>query len=163
MYGNTIQEVKENRSYYGNTRRPAPGPTAPTRLWFVADAVPELQDGRHRGVDPPSMVWSEVEPLTTPSSSAIRTTPSSWREPNRRRRDAPGHRRRGGGAPPLCSPAQQPASMEAVESSSRMPCDMECCVDAAGNTYDFGFGMNWSGVIQDERTEKYCVEPLTAP
>ena len=33
--------------------------------------------------------------------------------------------------------------------------DMECYVDEAGNTYDFGFGLNWSGQIQDERTEKY--------
>ena len=54
--------------------------------------------------------------------------------------------------------------MEAVEKQLEdVPRDMECYVDAAGNTYDFGFGMNWSGVIQDERTEKYCVEPLTAP
>lgn len=24
-----------------------------------------------------------------------------------------------------------------------------------GNIYDFGFGMNWKGVIDDERTAKY--------
>ena len=38
---------------------------------------------------------------------------------------------------------------------------MECYVDANGNTYDFAFGMNWSGVINDERVTKYSVEPLT--
>lgn len=61
-------------------------------------------------------------------------------------------------------PIQQPASMEAVEKQLEdVPRDMECYVDSAGNTYDFGFGMNWSGVIQDERTAKYCVPPLTTP
>ena len=27
--------------------------------------------------------------------------------------------------------------------------------DADGNIYDFAFGMNWSGVINDERVKKY--------
>ena len=30
-------------------------------------------------------------------------------------------------------------------------------VDADGNTYDFGFGMNWNGVINDERVRKYVL------
>ena len=61
-------------------------------------------------------------------------------------------------------PVQMPANMETVEAQLEdVPRDMECHVDTAGNTYDFGFGMNWSGVIQDERTEKYCVEPLVSP
>ena len=57
---------------------------------------------------------------------------------------------------------QQPASMEAVEAQAEdTPRDMECYVDADGNTYDFAFGLNWSGVINDERVQKYNVEPLT--
>jgi beta-glucosidase len=32
---------------------------------------------------------------------------------------------------------------------------MICYKDANGHTYDFGFGMNWKGVIHDARTEKY--------
>ena len=32
-----------------------------------------------------------------------------------------------------------------------------------GNTYDFAFGMNWEGVIDDERVETYTAEPLTQP
>ncbi len=40
---------------------------------------------------------------------------------------------------------------------------MECYVDADGNTYDFAFGMNWSGVIDDERVAEYKVEPLVTP
>jgi beta-glucosidase len=33
--------------------------------------------------------------------------------------------------------------------------DMECYVDADGNAYDFAFGLNWSGVINDARVNKY--------
>ena len=58
---------------------------------------------------------------------------------------------------------QQPASMEVVEAQTDdVPRDMECYTDAAGNTYDFAFGMNWAGVIEDERTEKYLAEPLSS-
>lgn len=53
-------------------------------------------------------------------------------------------------------PMQFPASMAAVEHQLEdLPRDMECYVDAAGNTYDFAFGLNWSGVINDARVEKY--------
>lgn len=66
--------------------------------------------------------------------------------------------------PSALLPFQMPASMETVEAQLEdVPRDMECYVDANGNTYDFGFGLNWSGVIQDERTAKYCVPPLTEP
>ena len=66
--------------------------------------------------------------------------------------------------PSALLPIQLPASMDAVEAQLEdVPRDMECYVDAAGNEYDFGFGLNWSGVISDERTEKYCVDPLSAP
>ncbi|MCI8916654.1 MAG: glycoside hydrolase family 3 protein [Oscillospiraceae bacterium] len=66
--------------------------------------------------------------------------------------------------PSALLPVGMPASMEAVEKQLEdVPRDMECHVDTAGNTYEFGFGLNWSGVIQDERTAKYCVAPLTEP
>lgn len=55
-------------------------------------------------------------------------------------------------------PIQMPADMETVEAQQEdVPRDMECYVDTAGNTYDFTFGLNWSGVIQDERVETYNV------
>ena len=61
-------------------------------------------------------------------------------------------------------PMQMPKDMLDVEKQLEdVPRDMECYTDADGNTYDFGFGLNWAGPISDERTEKYCVEPLTAP
>jgi beta-glucosidase len=54
--------------------------------------------------------------------------------------------------------------METVEAQAEdVPRDMDCYVDAKGNTYDFAFGLNWSGVIQDERTRKYAVPALVTP
>ena len=46
--------------------------------------------------------------------------------------------------------------MERVESQwEDVPLDMDSHVDSEGNKYDFGYGLNWKGVIQDARTEKY--------
>jgi beta-glucosidase len=53
-------------------------------------------------------------------------------------------------------PLQMPLDMKTVETQKEdVPFDMTCHVDSEGNTYDFGFGMNWAGVIKDARTEKY--------
>lgn len=53
-------------------------------------------------------------------------------------------------------PLQMPADMETVEQQFEdVPHDMKCYVDAEGNTYDFGFGLNWKGIINDARTAKY--------
>ncbi len=59
--------------------------------------------------------------------------------------------------------AQMPASMEAVEAQTGedTPRDLECYVDADGNVYDFAFGLNWSGKIDDERVKTYSAAPLT--
>ena len=54
-------------------------------------------------------------------------------------------------------PMQLPADMHTVETQLEdVPFDMECYRDAAGNVYDFAFGLNWSGVIRDDRVKKYC-------
>ena len=53
-------------------------------------------------------------------------------------------------------PVQMPADMKTVELQKEdVPFDMTCHTDSEGNVYDFGFGMNWSGVIKDARTDKY--------
>ncbi len=58
-------------------------------------------------------------------------------------------------------PVQMPANMETVEAQFEdVPRDMECYTDSDGNTYDFAFGLNWSGVINDDRTAKYNVPPI---
>lgn len=56
-------------------------------------------------------------------------------------------------------PLQIPADMHTVETQLEdVPLDMTPHADAAGNVYDFGFGMNWQGPIEDARTETYVKE-----
>lgn len=53
-------------------------------------------------------------------------------------------------------PFQMPADMRTVEEQHEdVPHDMRVYVDSAGHAYDFAYGLNWSGVIQDERTATY--------
>lgn len=53
-------------------------------------------------------------------------------------------------------PFQMPADMKTVEEQFEdVPRDMKPYTDSEGNLYDFGFGLNWKGVIIDERVKKY--------
>ncbi|MCF0159178.1 MAG: glycoside hydrolase family 3 C-terminal domain-containing protein, partial [Bacteroidaceae bacterium] len=53
-------------------------------------------------------------------------------------------------------PMDMPASMKVVEEQLEdVSHDMECYQDADNNTYQFGFGLNWSGMIDDNRVKKY--------
>lgn len=59
---------------------------------------------------------------------------------------------------------QQPKDMETVEANDEdVPRDLDCYTDSEGNAYDFCFGLNWSGVIDDDRTKTYKAAPLTEP
>ena len=161
-YGKVTQETKENRSYYGNTAQAASSYSDLETLQYVSSVVPD--DCRVIVVmkSKQPMVWSEVEPLADAilvyyaeddfsgyvwfSQEPIVKVIAGVIEPN--------------GLLPL----QQPASMEAVEAEYEdVPRDVECYVDSDGNVYDFAFGLNWSGVIKDERVSKYSAAPLTMP
>ena len=53
-------------------------------------------------------------------------------------------------------PCQLPADMKTVEEQCEdVPRDMRCYVDSEGNTYDFAYGLNWEGRINDRRVKKY--------
>ena len=53
-------------------------------------------------------------------------------------------------------PVQMPANMETVEKQFEdVPYDMTPHKDSEGNVYDFAYGLNWSGVIKDDRTQVY--------
>ena len=53
-------------------------------------------------------------------------------------------------------PLQMPADMQTVEEQKEdVPQDMRCHVDSEGHGYDFAYGLNWKGVINDARTAKY--------
>ena len=98
------------------------------------------------------MVWTEVEPLCDVILVSY----------NAQKTDAVAQIILGRTEPQGLLVFQQPKSMEAVEEQvDDVPRDMHRYKDAAGNRYDFGFGMNWSGVIKDERTAKYTARPLT--
>jgi beta-glucosidase len=53
-------------------------------------------------------------------------------------------------------PFQMPADMKTVEEQFEdVAHDMECHLDSEGHLYDFSFGLNWNGLIEDDRTSKY--------
>ncbi|MEP6596643.1 MAG: glycoside hydrolase family 3 N-terminal domain-containing protein [Ginsengibacter sp.] len=58
--------------------------------------------------------------------------------------------------PSALLPLQMPADMNVVETQFEdVPHDMKVYSDEQGNKYDFGFGLNWKGIIKDSRTKKY--------
>jgi len=53
-------------------------------------------------------------------------------------------------------PMQMPTTMSVVEKQAEdVPFDMACYRDSEGNVYDFGYGLNWKGLIKDTRVKKY--------
>lgn len=58
--------------------------------------------------------------------------------------------------PSALLPFQMPADMLTVEAQFEdVPRDMKPYTDTDGNSYDFAFGLNWSGTIIDERVKNY--------
>lgn len=56
-------------------------------------------------------------------------------------------------------PVQMPADMKTVEEQLEdVPRDMKVHVDTEKHAYDFGYGLNWKGVINDARKAKYAVK-----
>ena len=55
-------------------------------------------------------------------------------------------------------PLQMPANMVTVEQQMEdVPFDMTPHTDSESNAYDFGFGLNWEGIIKDERNTTYVI------
>ena len=150
LSGCVVEGVKENRSYKGVT---APADANYGHLEAleyaasVAGDIPVIASvAMERG-----MVWTEAEPLCDVILVSY----------NAQKPDAVAQIILGKTEPQGLLVFQQPVSMEVVEAQlTDVPRDLECYVDAAGNTYDFAFGMNWGGVIDDARTAKYMAEPL---
>ncbi len=58
--------------------------------------------------------------------------------------------------PSALLPFQMPANMKTVEEQYEdVPRDMTPYSDSDGNKYDFAYGLNWQGVISDERVNTY--------
>jgi beta-glucosidase len=56
-------------------------------------------------------------------------------------------------------PLQMPVDMKTVELQMEdVPHDMQVHIDTENHAYDFGYGLNWKGVIQDARKLKYTLK-----
>ena len=153
--GYTVQTVErvENRSYKGNTAARANEYSHLETLQYCAGAkgdakVVVLMNQNGSG----AMVFGEVEPLADVILNGYKVGDEAFLKIVA-----------GENEPNGLLVAQMPASMEAVEAQTGddTPRDLECYVDANGNTYDFAFVLNWSGVINDSRVETYSAAPLT--
>ena len=147
-YGGTTRIETENRSYKDQT---APKSSSYSQLemlqWVEANVPESCSVVVMMTVSGGAMCWHEVEPLSdvilycnSSNTEQMLKVAAGLAEPTGL----------------LC--VEQPKNMEAVEAQAEdTPRDMECYVDANGNTYAFCFGLNWSGVINDERTAKFNV------
>lgn len=145
--------TKENRSYYGRTSMVA----NESQL----DQILQAASMAHEAGKPCIVILDITQPMCVhefePEVDAILVSMSGSTE-------AACRIVAGLDEPSGLLPMQMPRDMLDVEAQLEdVPRDMECYTDSEGNTYDFGFGLSWSGPISDERTEKYCVDALTAP
>lgn len=149
--------VYENRSYFGESTYA----TNESDLDLVLSVREKLPEGAKIilvvKADRP-MIFSEIEP----SCDAILMgfTDSHGEMPD----VGFAHVITGVVEPSGLLPHQMPKDMDTVEASFEdLPRDLDCYTDSDGNTYDFCFGLNWSGVIDDDRVATYKVDPLTEP
>ncbi|MDO4272373.1 MAG: glycoside hydrolase family 3 N-terminal domain-containing protein [Eubacteriales bacterium] len=151
-YGPQTNKNKEDRSYYGESTS-ASNYSDLELIQEVAAAVPETCKLAVCVTASNAMIFSEFENdadaiLVSFGAGAENFLPILG----------------GQTEPSGLLPIQMPAGMETVEAQMEdVPRDVECYVDSNGNTYDFTFGLNWSGKIEDERVAAYNAEPLTTP
>lgn len=160
-YGTTKEQVPVDRSTEGHTAPQAQNYSEFETLQYAKSVSGDAKVIVIMGVSSSeSMVWSEVEPLA--DAILLYYADASF-DGTKLYDDAVLVQVAAGKyEPSALLPMQQPASMEAAEAQLEdVPRDAECYVDADGNTYDFAFGLNWSGVISDERVAKYSAAPLT--
>jgi len=151
-YGDIKSLVKENRSYFGKTAiiRNESDLDLVLRIASVTDKVIVALN-----VSSP-MVFREFESKVDAILVGFGGDRSAWL-PDKAFLEIIAGQVEPSGLLPL----QMPANMETVEAQFEdVPRDMKCHVDSDGNTYDFAFGMNWSGLIKDDRTAKYDVSPI---
>ena len=144
---------KANLSYWNKSVGDATTATQLDKLEELRAAYPDtpivvVMGANNSG----AMCWHEVEPLADVIIYRY----------NRVSDDAAAQILAGKVEPSALLCQTQPISMDAVDQDKEdVPRDVEPYVDAAGNAYAFAYGLNWSGVINDERVATYNVEPLT--
>lgn len=143
----------ENRSYNGQTASQDKNYSHLETLRYVANSAGSTPVVVLMNMTAcASMVWSEVEPLADAILVGYSATDEAFLKTVAGEHEPSG-----------LLVAQMPASMAAVEAQTGedVPRDVECYVDSDGNVYDFAFGLNWSGKIDDQRVKTYSVAPLT--
>ena len=149
--------TKENRSYNGQTAHQVANYEELETLEYAASVAGDIPVVVSMNMDRP-IIWSEVEPL----ADVILVSYGKDAKNAGQKNEVVAEIILGQTEPGGLLVCQQPVDMDAVETQLEdVPRDMKCYVDANGNTYDFAFGLNWSGVIKDERVEKYSAEPIT--
>ena len=154
--GDTLADgTKENRSYRGKTQ----SASNLSDLELVKDIREKMPNGKLIVIVETTrpMVFSELEPYCDAilQSFSMQTHPVD---------QAYANIIVGKTEPSGLLAFQQPKDMETVEANDEdVPRDLDCYTDSEGNTYDFCFGLNWSGVIDDDRTKAYKAAPLTKP
>ena len=148
-YGPQVNSTIDDRSYFGETAA-ANGTADFQLLTEIAESLPDACKLVACFNTSGAMVFSEVEPYCDAILAAFGVSSQNFLP-----------LLAGQAEPCGLLPIQMPADMDTVEGQYEdVPRDMECYVDADGSVYDFAFGMNWSGVIDDERVAAYKVEPL---
>lgn len=156
LAGDIVDGVKENRSYKGKSIT-ASNEGDLDRLLEVREAAPNAKIILIVEATNNAQCFHEIEP----SADVILW---SWASSGRAFGPAYGRILSGEVEPSGLLPCQMPLDMEAVEASLEdVPRDVDCYIDTEGNKYDFCFGLNWSGVIDDDRVKTYGAEPLTEP
>ena len=149
--GDTVDGVKENRSYFGRTSMV----NNESQLDQILDAAKLAKE-----IGKPCIVILDItQPMCVhefeSEVDAILVSMSSCTE-------AACRIVAGQDEPSGLLPMQMPKDMITVEKQLEdVPRDMDCYTDVDGNTYDFAYGLNWSGVIDDARVKQYKVAPLT--
>ena len=152
-YGAVVSEktTKENRSYKDQTVGKSSSYADLELLQWVDSVAGDLPVVVSMTAAR-AMCWHEVEPLADVILLSY----------NSHRAQAVCEIIAGNVEPYGLLPVQQPLNMDEVETQFEdVARDMKCYVDANGNTYDFAFGLNWSGVINDDRVATYSQAPLT--
>ena len=142
--GGDFQEATNNRSFFGKTAQPALNRYELDYLRQVKEAMGDKPVVVLLHITK-ATVLSEIEPLCDAllvhygvSKDVLLQAVSGCYEPSG------------------LLPHQMPRDMDTVDAQLEdVPFDMECYVDADGNRYDFAYGRNWGGVIQDDRVIRY--------
>lgn len=159
-YGVQVVEEKENRSYFGESSIMMNNEDL-NGVIYASENMPEDKAVIVAIESDGPMIFSELEPYADAILMGFGWSVGSGYGLDE---EAFLEVAIGNVEPSALLPVQMPIDMLTVEAQLEdVARDMTPYVDTIGHTYDFAFGMNWSGVIKDERTEKYSVPALTLP